>query len=790
MPYVRLTLHTTAAVLLFVFLLHLIDFGTRSAQSFTGALAPMVVAVCGMLALAGACAAWLHGLAPGLERWVGACSDEVAAWLDRASPAALRRALVLFAGLSLFLELVLIRWESGFFPIFAMYKNFTLLSCFCGLGLGYALANRARLLLSAGLPVLLLLILSFTGLRYGWHPGGVVYGLLHIVPVREETSMFAGMQAASLAQYAAAFLPVFALLAGTFLLNALALLPVGQFCGALMQRLPALEGYGFNLLGSIGGVVLLLAFSSLWAGPVIWFGVAATMLAAYQVGLPQARRAAAWCLLGCVAAAGWPCEPLIHDIYSPYQLIQETTQPNGMMEILASGSYYQKVFDLAVRNANRETDPRLRRIVGYYELPFRTAQSLNRVAVVGAGSGNDVAAALRNGAGAVDAVEIDPAIRDLGVANHPEQPYLDPRVRSIVNDARNFFATTDRAYDAIVYGVLDSHVVASYGANVRVDSYVYTQEGLRAAYDHLKPGGLMSVAFALPQYVMGEKVFRILSGFPGAGRPVAVLTSYDAQKTTTFMVRRGAEVALPHAFMDAHRLADATVQYRSAAGRSLDLPTDDWPFFYMTARAWPGTYVASLALILGLAGFLTRLFLPGQTWQPALMPFFFLGGGFMLVETKAVTELGLIFGNTWQVVGITIVAILVMAYFANLLAEKARSLPLPAVFGGLLAVVLLGYAVATREGLLAASPAAKLLVVLLLASPMFFSGLIFSTLLRRTGAISGAMAYNLMGAMLGGALEYNSMQFGFSSLYLIAGTLYLLAAAAMLAPGAAKTAPA
>jgi len=64
--------------------------------------------------------------------------------------------------------------------------------------------------------------------------------------------------------------------------------------------------------------------------------------------------------------------------------------------------------------------------------------------------------------------------------------------------------------------------------------------------------------------------------------------------------------------------------------------------------------------------------------------------------------------------------------------------------------------------------------------PLFFSGLVFSTLLKSTENISVAMAYNLMGAMLGGALEYNSMRFGFSSLYLIALGLYGLAWVTML----------
>ena len=47
------------------------------------------------------------------------------------------------AGLSLFLELAVIRWHGTEWEIFALYKNFSLLACFLGLGLGYAIA-RAR----------------------------------------------------------------------------------------------------------------------------------------------------------------------------------------------------------------------------------------------------------------------------------------------------------------------------------------------------------------------------------------------------------------------------------------------------------------------------------------------------------------------------------------------------------------------------------------------------------------------------------------------------------------------
>jgi len=96
-------------------------------------------------------------------------------------------------------------------------------------------------------------------------------------------------------------------------------------------------------------------------------------------------------------------------------------------------------------------------------------------------------------------------------------------------------------------------------------------------------------------------------------------------------------------------------------------------------------------------------------------------------------------------------------------------------FAGLLAVLLLGFAVSAHGSVQTASLTEKLLVVAILVGPLFFSGIVFSTLLKRTQSIAAAMSYNLMGAMLGGALEYNSMRFGFSSLYLIAFLLYGLA---------------
>ena len=161
---------------------------------------------------------------------------------------------------------------------------------------------------------------------------------------------------------------------------------------------------------------------------------------------------------------------------------------------------------------------------------------------MGSGSGNDVATALRMGAAHVDAIEIDPAIAFLGTKYHPERPYDDPRVNFSINDARNFFRTADQQYDLIVYGVLDSHTALSHASNLRVDSYVYTREGIAEAFRLLKPDGVLSISFTLVNDALGFKLSKILRDLPGAGKPLAVRVLYDYSRTTAFIAKRGQPV--------------------------------------------------------------------------------------------------------------------------------------------------------------------------------------------------------------------------------------------------------
>ena len=179
--------------------------------------------------------------------------------------------------------------------------------------------------------------------------------------------------------------------------------------------------------------------------------------------------------------------------------------------------------------------------------------------------------------------------------------------------------------------------------------------------------------------------------------------------------------------------------------------------------------MAMIAVVLALSLFLIVSFTERPT--AGNLPYFLLGAGFMLVETKGITEMGLAFGNTWQVIGIVIAGILVMAFFANWVVQSLK-IERPLVPYLLLLASLAAGVLVARSGGLGSTSAGQLGTVIVLTSPLFFSGIVFSSLLATTRGISGAMSANLFGAMCGGLLEYNAMYFGFQFLYWLAAALY------------------
>jgi hypothetical protein len=69
------------------------------------------------------------------------------------------RQLILISALSLFVEMLMIRWVSSEIRIFAYFKNFVLVACFLGFGLGCYLCRRRVQLMAMVAPLLVLTLI-------------------------------------------------------------------------------------------------------------------------------------------------------------------------------------------------------------------------------------------------------------------------------------------------------------------------------------------------------------------------------------------------------------------------------------------------------------------------------------------------------------------------------------------------------------------------------------------------------------------------------------------------------
>jgi spermidine synthase len=664
--------------------------------------------------------------------------------------------VALAAGLGLYVELMIIRIHASYFQLFAYFKNVSLLSCFLGLGIGYARGSRRPLSTPVILPLLALQVICMYVLRFSLGSRFLQN------PVSEQLTL--GMaQAQEISRTAIAY--GFVVLIFTF--NALCFVPLGHLASHLMMRQRKLIAYSWNLIGSLIGIIVFSLISFLWLPPIVWVIVTAVGVMAFLRSELSSMIPSAVAVIAVVAVLSIPVGVNQLEVYSPYQILTLSLSSHRPPVIKTSNTYYQRILDLS-RGDSADTW-RLRAWSEYYELPYRVKPKPDDVLIVGSGAGNDVAAAVRNGAGTIDAVEIDPAILRFGKELHPEEPYQARNVNARVDDARAFIGNTGKKYDLIVYGLLDSHTLLSgRSGGIRLDSYIYTVEALREARSKLKNDGVMSLTFSVMGNQLGRKLYLMLEDAFDGRPPTVYRGLYDSGYT--FLAGDHLDSALAHVQTS---LPQATQKFASSA-LVADKSTDDWPFFYMPVRKYPVSYAVMIMLMLGISVVLVREFVPGS-WSGFSLPCFFLGAGFMLVETKGITELALVYGSTWMVISIVVAAILIMAFLANLLVIRIGN-PSRLMTYGLLFVSLVAGLGMTFANVNRMTPwLGRAIMTSVLTIPLFFSGFAFSNELRNSDSVAVALSSNLLGAMLGGFLEYNSMYFGFRSLYIFALVMYVCA---------------
>jgi hypothetical protein len=657
------------------------------------------------------------------------------------------------------LELALIRWVSGQVRVLAYFNNLILIACFLGLGTGLALGRRCAWLVHAVLPALLALVLLFAFSDQ--------VGLMHLRLPDPAIHLWgaerAGATSAEFLLSVAIVVALFAAIAGVFCC-------AGGALGHLFARsgdLPPTRTYAADLFGSLLGVLVFTAATARGATPPVWFALG---------GLPflllSRNLASVLALAGVIASAQFSAAGAS---FSPYNRIDLMTADGGIV-LSANRDNHQFMHDLSSAALAREaqeaqplrpTKAEYRRM---YDLPFalgRAAQG--RALILGAGTGNDVQAALRQGFASVHSVEIDPLILAIGRKLHPEHPYTDPRVTVVNDDARAFFRSyAGPPFDVVCFGFVDSHAMFSALSTLRLDNFLYTEEGLRAAWGRVAPGGVLSVNMSfLAGDWLARRLFWTMARATGQ---TPILVRHGLHSGGTLMVTTNqAELAA-----QLHRTGFPLATYTEQTRRFTITTSDDWPFLYVRPGTIPWAYLAVITAVLLLATVLTGAVFGGRNLRQGFEPvLFLLGAGFLLVETRGVTSFSLLFGSTWVVNAAVIAGILVMALVANAWVARHPPHDLAVPFALLLvSVVFLWWLKVDTLNRLPLLPRAALAGIIT-GLPVGFSGVIVSSLLARSRDLGAALASNLLGSVLGGCLEYLSMAVGLRALALLALTLYL-----------------
>lgn len=636
--------------------------------------------------------------------------------------------------LILFLELVLIRFLPAQISYLGYYSNFLLLATFVGIGAGVLLARNERNFMDA-FPWFLLFLVAFTSVfSISVYPDS--NGEIHF------TSTFKAVS-----------LPETFLVPIIFFIVVIVFTLISQKLGRLLNALPPLTAYTFDILGSITGIVIFTVLSYFRTGPIVWFGIFSSI---FLISIWKETKKHLPKLLTLTLTMVLLIPSTIDTLWSPYQKI--TVSPYSFY-----GQEEATDYQIFVNNISHQSMARdIWEKEWVYKVPYEIFNSnkFEKALIIGAGAGNDVSVAVANGVSKIDAVEIDPEIYRTGVRLHPNMPYQNQNVSVYIDDARSFLQKNKTKYDLIIFGLPDSLLLASSRGNIRLESFLFTKEAFESAKEHLNSNGLIVLYnyYRKPWLIaklagMLDDVFGRKSYVLDGGTPLHLGVLMNGEKLN-----------------DLRENIEVSVQFEETPLPS----TDDWPFLYLKDPSIPFHYI----VMLGVIGFLIYFFLSHITsmalYKTVKPAYFFLGAGFLLLETKSVIQFALLFGATWLTNALTFFAILVSILAAIHVAKNLVVLNLRPLYLFLVLSLAIQYLIPLRT-LLSFSPALKYGIVSFVTfSPIFFANLIFAYMFKESKNNSLNFASNLLGAAFGGILEYTALLAGYRNLILVITLCYIL----------------
>ncbi|MBZ5558682.1 MAG: hypothetical protein LAO77_15530 [Acidobacteriia bacterium] len=319
----------------------------------------------------------------------------------------------------------------------------------------------------------------------------------------------------------------------------------------------------------------------------------------------------------------------------------------------------------------------------YRALPFRLTPH-GETLVIGPGGGSDVLAALASGSRKVTAVELNPLMIQF-VRHYGEQAgdiYNRPEVEIVYSEGRNFISRTDRKFDTIFLGFVDSWASVASGGLSLSENYLYTTQAFRAYYDHLSDDGVLVILrwdMDIPRLISNSVA---LLGVDEAAKRAVVLKEKRGSPTDPsqmlFMLRKRpftpAETAMmlndwtmanpfivpgrraPPPYDDLLGGKKSMAAYEAESPKLVGPVFDDSPFYFAVERPWgmpqqiaQRLFTWLLAPSLALLAVFSAFGKPkGERVAPyasSIVYFASLGFGFIAIELALLQDLTLLLGH-------------------------------------------------------------------------------------------------------------------------------------------------
>ena len=654
--------------------------------------------------------------------------------------------IFLLAFAMLFFELLCIRWIPSYVRFLSYFNNFVLFASFLGIGLGMLTARRKAFWFPPFPLMLLLLVVIVMRNKFN-------------LQISSTDVLYYGVgetQGATLDNYAV--LPIiFGLVTACFI-------PLARAFGLLFIKVEPLTAYTFDIIGSLVGIACFSIIAYFALPPLVWFIILALLIVLLSSRQTVVLVAATFMISFTIVE-----QMQIGAYWSPYyKILLHPARPSGYIIDVNNAGGHQSMVPWQYKESF------YRRV---YQL-FR-GNSFQHALILGAGSGSDVSTALAYGVRSITAVEIDPTIQQLGAHFNPDHPYSNPRVKAIINDGRSFLQNTTEKYDLIIFALPDSLTLTSSNTNLRLESFLLTEESIQAARSHLTNNGIV----VFYNYYRQDWLVQKLANMAGhAFNQEPLVSTYGGWgRGAVIMVGPRLHKLQAGRFGPYHETTSLNTTRLHVIGEGYyplthdPMATDNWPFLYLREPNFALIYILGLLMVALYALGGTLLLAPRQTLRRFDWHMFFLGAAFMLLEVKNLATFSLLFGSTWFVnslVSFAILSSVLLAIFINNRLKIRRiGICYLLLFGVLIINLLL-----PPETLLVGSPIVRYLLASILAfTPVFLANIIFANSFRNSEAADISFASNLLGIIVGGGLEYFSMLFGYHWLLFLVILFYTYA---------------